>query len=123
VPESSRECVAATSSPLYQSSELQRPNSSGPGSVGSMDWLDTYSDPSVKAASVVTNLWIAAFAITSALFALLGECAAAATCTRNVSLRLVTMRMLHAKGYYTQSALMVLESYSTRLYGWFACQA
>lgn len=37
-----------------------------------MDWLDTYSDPSVKAASVVTNLWIAAFAITSALFALLG---------------------------------------------------
>lgn len=40
----------------------------------SMDWLDTYSDPSVKAASVVTNLWIAAFAITSALFALLGTC-------------------------------------------------
>lgn len=39
-----------------------------------MDWLDTYSDPSVKAASVVTNLWIAAFAITSALFALLGTC-------------------------------------------------
>jgi hypothetical protein len=39
-----------------------------------MDWLDnSYSDPSVKAASVVTNLWIAAFAITSALFALLGE--------------------------------------------------
>lgn len=41
-----------------------------------MDWLDTYSDPSVKAASVVTNLWIAAFAITSALFALLGMCRA-----------------------------------------------
>lgn len=40
-----------------------------------MDWLDTYSDPSVKAASVVTNLWIACFAITSVLFALLGTCA------------------------------------------------
>jgi hypothetical protein len=38
-----------------------------------MDWLDTYSDPSVKAASVVTNLWIAAFALCSAVFALLGE--------------------------------------------------
>jgi hypothetical protein len=40
-----------------------------------MDWLDTtYSDPSVKAASVVTNLWIAGFAVCSACFAVLGAC-------------------------------------------------
>lgn len=47
-----------------------------------MEWLQDNGtmDPSVRAASVVTNLWIAAFAITSALFALLGECVKKAFC-------------------------------------------
>lgn len=37
------------------------------------DWMDNSYSTEYRAASVVTNLWIAAFAVTSALFGLLGE--------------------------------------------------
>jgi hypothetical protein len=37
------------------------------------DWIDNSYSTEYRAASVVTNLWIAAFAVTSALFGLLGE--------------------------------------------------
>jgi hypothetical protein len=37
------------------------------------DWMDGSYSTEYRAASVVTNLWIAAFAVTSALFGLLGE--------------------------------------------------
>jgi hypothetical protein len=37
------------------------------------DWMDHSYSTEYRAASVVTNLWIAAFAVTSALFGLLGE--------------------------------------------------
>lgn len=41
--------------------------------VSENDWMDSSYTTEYRAASVVTNLWIAAFAVTSALFGLLGE--------------------------------------------------
>lgn len=40
--------------------------------VSENDWMDSSYTTEYRAASVVTNLWIAAFAVTSALFGLLG---------------------------------------------------
>jgi hypothetical protein len=37
------------------------------------DWMEKSYSTEYRAASVVTNLWIAAFAVTSALFGVLGE--------------------------------------------------